>query len=370
MASELVTMGVDRDLALGRVMARAGQAANHVASKHVFAEYRQRKSANTVRRQDADLALFARFLIEAGAIPVPDDLAGLGGDDLQAALDDLAGRLGADLSSTPAAWADVTWGLIETFIKWQLGQGYATGSINVRLSTVKTYARLSMKAGTLSSESYALIRAVGGYRRREARNVDEARAESGLDTRIGHKKATSRVLSMAQVERLKAEHAGDGQGRRDRLLACLLADWGLRCGELAGLRVESFDLGAATLTFYREKVDKWATLELSTTPSTLQAARAYLEGNGAPARGPLLRASTRSGRLIGAGMSKRAITQRVHDLAKRILGIDGLSAHDLRHTAASRYGRDKSTKQLMEIFGWASPAMAVRYQQDAETISV
>jgi len=289
---ELTTINGERELTLGAVMRRAGEAANHVASEHVFADYRLRKAANTVRRQDGDLALFARFLIEAGAIAVPDELAGLGGDDLRAVLDELAAVEGASLASTPAAWRGVTWGLVEGFVKWQLGAGYAVGTVNVRLSTVKVYAKLAMKAGTLSSESYALIRAVSGYRRKEAKNVDERRAERGLDTRIGDKKAMSRVLSGAQVERLKAEHAGDGQGRRDRLIMCLLCDWGLRVGELAGLTVEGFDLGAATLTFYREKVDKWATFELASTPDTLGAARAYLAGNGAPEHGPLLRGST------------------------------------------------------------------------------
>ena len=372
MSSELTTTNAERGLSIGAVMRRAGEAANHAASKHAFAEYRQRRAANTVRRQDAELALFARFLQEVGAIPVPDELADLSGDDLQAALDKLAAVEGAELASTPAAWQGVTWGLIETFVKWQLGEGYAVGTVNLRLSTVKTYAKLAMKAGTLSDRDYALIRAVSGYRRQEAKNVDAGRAERGQETRIGDKKAGFKVLSIAQVKRLKAEHVDDGQGRRDRLIVCLLLDWGLRVGELAGLTVESFNLDTLcpTLSFYREKVDKWATFDLSSTPDTLSAARAYLEGNGAPESGPLLRGSTRSGRLIGKGMSKRAITQRVGDLAGRVLGVEGLSAHDLRHTAATIYGKYKSTKELMEIFGWSSPAMAVRYQEDAKTITI
>lgn len=40
----------------------AGQAANQAATLNVFEEYQQRKSANTLRRQKADLDLLIRFL--------------------------------------------------------------------------------------------------------------------------------------------------------------------------------------------------------------------------------------------------------------------------------------------------------------------
>lgn len=40
----------------------ADQAANRAAARHVFDDYRQRKAANTLRRQDAGLLLFAEYL--------------------------------------------------------------------------------------------------------------------------------------------------------------------------------------------------------------------------------------------------------------------------------------------------------------------
>ena len=49
----------------------AGQAANDAAARVVFTDYRERKAANTIRRQDAGLALCADSLaaveIEAGS---------------------------------------------------------------------------------------------------------------------------------------------------------------------------------------------------------------------------------------------------------------------------------------------------------------
>ena len=53
-------------------LTQAGQAANRAASKHVFAEYRQRKAPNTLRRQDAGLALFAQYLLDVADIPTGD----------------------------------------------------------------------------------------------------------------------------------------------------------------------------------------------------------------------------------------------------------------------------------------------------------
>lgn len=44
----------------------AGRAADEAAARHIFADYRSRKAANTIRRQDADLTLFAQFLAQVG----------------------------------------------------------------------------------------------------------------------------------------------------------------------------------------------------------------------------------------------------------------------------------------------------------------
>lgn len=52
----------------------------------------------------------------------------------------------SDLARDPNAWRGVTWGLVEGFVKWQLRRGYSVGSVNVRLSTVKTYCKLALKA--------------------------------------------------------------------------------------------------------------------------------------------------------------------------------------------------------------------------------
>jgi len=55
-------------------------------------------------------------------------------------------------------------------------------------------------------------------------------------TRIGRKKGDWVSLGPDQIKALKAQ-PDTPQGRRDSLIICLLADLGLRCGELAGLTV-------------------------------------------------------------------------------------------------------------------------------------
>lgn len=313
-------------------------AANRAAAADAFQDYRRRRAPNTLRRQEAALALFARFLAQAGLQP-------------------------GDLARQPEAWRGISWGLIAAFVRWLLRQGYAVGTVNVHLSTLKTYARLAMKAGSVEPGQYALIRAVEGYSRKEARKLDEARQLDEVPTRAGAKKAEPLVLTREQARALKELPADTPQGRRDRLLLLLMLDLGLRCGEVAALRVGDLDLENAELTFYRQKVDKVQTHRL--TADLLLAAGDYL-AHDAQEPGPLLRGSRRDGRLLRrAGLSARAINRRVLELGRRA-GLQGLSPHDLRHTwatAAARAGTPLD--RLQDAGGWASPAMPLRYIEAA-----
>ena len=326
--------------ALSTILAQAGQAANEAAARSTFADYRSRRADNTLRRQDADLELFARYLAQAtgGEAPTGDALA-----------------------TAPEAWRGITWGLVEGFARWLLLRGYAVSSVNVRLSTVKTYAKLAAKAGALDTEALALIRTVSGYSRKEGKRIDERREGANIPTRNGAKKAKPIPLTTDQAAALKAR-PDTAQGRRDALLLCLLLNHGLRVGEVAGLTVADVDLKAGELRFYRQKVDKVQTHRL--TADTLQAARAWLEQD-APPIGPLLRASRKGGDLAEAGMTARAITARVRYLGEQ-LGIKSLSAHDCRHHWATQAARSGTPiDRLQDAGGWASPAMPLRYVEAA-----
>lgn len=343
MANELTPIG---DLAL------AGQVANQLAGKAAWTDYRERLAPNTRNRQDNDLALFAAYLAEKG-LP--------------------AGEVARNLD----AWRGVTWGLVAGFMRWQLAQSYAVSTVNIRLATIKAYCRLAVQAGAMEAEEYAQIRTVKSYRRAEAKHIDEAREAEGIPTRRpvrwvkgerANRKAESTLLTQEQAKALKMQ-SDIPQGRRDRLLICLLLDHGLRVGELAGLTIDNFDLKAGELRFYRPKVHKVQIHRLER--DALQAARDYLASD-APALGPIWRASAskrdgkaKKGQLTRQGMSTRALTERVRTLGAA-LGIASLTAHDCRHYWATQAARSGThLDRLKEAGGWSSLAMPERYIEAA-----
>ena len=309
-----------------------GDRANRAASASRFADYWSRRADQTLRRQDSDLSLFREFLA-------------------------LYQLNTGDLAHDPSAWRPVTWGLVEAFVKWQLSQGYAIKTINVHLSSIKTYARLAMQVGTLLPQEYALIRSVQGYSFREQNRIDQKREHK----RIGLKKAEPVKITPEQAFSLK--HQLDSpQGRRDTLMMCLLLDHGLRVGEVAALSVADFNLAEQQLRFFRPKVNKEQIHHL--TADTAAALAAYQKNNDCPISGLILRRSKKNEELGASGMSERAITGRVAFLGEKI-GLMGLSAHDCRHywaTSAARHGTDPFV--LQEAGGWSSLAMPRRYVQD------
>lgn len=125
------------------------------------------------------------------------------------------------------------------------------------------------------------------------------------------------------------------------------------------LKIEDFNIDAGEVTFYRPKVDKEQTHSLDKN-GLLEATRQYLELD-APNSGPLLRASNRQGGLEDdSRMSERAITGTVQYLGKQ-LGIESLSAHDLRHTWATQAAKRTAIDKVMEAEGWNSPALPLGY---------
>lgn len=323
-----------------------GQAANEAASRAVFNDYRERKAANTIRRQDAGLALFAEYL---QALREKAEI------DFEI----------KDLAKDPEAWHGITWGLVAGFLRWQLGRGYAVTTVNVRLSTIKSYAKLAFKAGVLSADEYALIRSVEGYSRKEQKRIDEQREAEGIETRTGSKKSRAVSINPEQAKKLKMQ-SDNAQGRRDALLMCLMLDHGLRVSEVAGLAVDNIDLETGALTLYRPKVDLWQTHNM--TGDTLQAAKAYLEKD-APESGIIWRRSTKTGVLgdvLSPKSGTRSITKRVEYLG-RFVELVGLSAHDCRHYWATQAVRNGTRiEALKDAGGWSSLAMPARYIEAAK----
>lgn len=310
-----------------------GVIANEIAAAHAFSDYQARLAKRTKRRQRNDLTLFASYL----------DLCGI---------HTAAEALMTDIT----AWHPITHGLVSGFLRYQLQAGYAIGSINVRLATVKRYCGVAAEAHVIDSAASGLIAKIKGYSHKDGRNIDKERPV----TRLGAKKAESVAVSSDQAAQLKRGQPDTPQGWRDALLMCLLLDHGLRCGEIALLTFQHINLYEETLTFYREKVDLAQTHEL--TKDTRVALRRYLGYAQLQPGDYLLRGSRRSGKLEGR-MSERAITARMNVLGERI-GVNRLSAHDGRHTWATlaiKAGTD--VKALQVAGGWKSPHMPIRYAE-------
>ena len=318
-------------------LAVAGRVANGYAAANVFEDFLSRKADKTIATYRRGLDVFGMYLADVGVTGVD----------------------GECLMSNPDCWQDVTWGIVEGFVRWMLDKGYAIATINHRLTAVKIFAKLASKAGALDKLEYLQIKDVTGYGRAEAKRIDARRDV----TRVGRKKAHPVSLTPNQARQLRSQPLDTPQGRRDALLMCLLLEHGLRVGEAAGLTVDNFNLDAGELTFYRPKVDKWQTHKL--TPATLAAARAYFQHD-APDSGRALLASRKGGSLINRPMSTRAMTKRVNWLGRR-LGIDGLSAHDCRHYWATDAARNKTDLfSLQQAGGWASLNMPRRYVEEAK----
>ena len=324
-------------------LAALGAAADQAAERHVFQRYQAPRPESTLRAQRSDLALFARFLTNPAAMEAADEAQ-------------RAAALADALYSGPEAWRGVSFGLVDGFREWLLLRGYAVGSVNRRLATVKRYASLAHEAGVMPSETLARIRGARGIAHKDAATVDERRPSS----RRGTKKAVAVSISPEQADQLLTEHPDTPQGRRDALLMALLLEHGLRVSEVAALRWENF--GEDEFLFYRVKVRK--TQRHGYSRALRSALRRYREVIDFYA-GPLLRASDKTGRLLEHGMSLKAISARVGTLGERV-GLPGLSPHDCRHnwTTAALDG-DTNLFRLQEAGGWSSLAMPRRYAQDA-----
>jgi integrase len=310
-------------------LARAAQVADSIAQAQTLEDYRTGKASNTLARQRDDIALFEAYLVEAGV-----QIAGMA-DDLH-------------------LWADISQGLVSGFVRWQLAKGYSVGSVNVRLSTVRTYARLAAKAGYLPTTAYQEITTIRTISGREGRNIDERREV----TRVGYKKAGPVAISPSHVALIKSRlrelaREGDRLALRDWLLFCLLADHGLRCSEVAGLSGTGIDTSTGLLKFYRRKVHKWQIHRL--TPATLAAAQVYLQTF-------TVHEHLFLGEEPGTALATRTINWRVGELG-RLAGLEGISPHDIRHYWATYSKGDVGA--LQQAGGWTNPYMALKYRVES-----
>src|SRR5258708_24544213 len=241
-------------------LAELGQAAAYAARGIDHLEQHKRQcSPQTRRRYRFDLAHFEAFL--------------------QSAANTTGTCLELDLLNNLQAWQGITPELLMAYQQAMEDEGLATGTISLRVYTVKAFCRVAFNAHLLDADTYGRIRLVETLRPAEADNLDANRRAAGLPTRKPQgknaKKAAWTPLSVAQIKTLLKACGPDRRGTRDRLLILLAFRLGLRVWEMALLKLSSLDLEPGILTLDRPKTHlKQQRLEL---PEELQgAAHAWL----------------------------------------------------------------------------------------------
>lgn len=316
-----------------------GQMANAAAAASVFDLYANEKSQATLETQVDALSTLAAYLGEKRHVTT-----------------------GATLATTPSAWLGMTWGLVQGFRLWMESKGFAIGTINNRLSVVRTYAALAHKAGVIPSNEAALIAAVTNIQSSAGMNIDQRREK----TRVGAKKAGFNTLSRQQVQAL-LDQPDTPRGRRDRAVIATLYYFGTRAEEAALIQVSDVNMSDGLVHVFRPKVKgsemAHGVYDLHDTEfePARQAYTAYVRHD-APVIGMFFRGSMQNSDELGTHpMTRVTISQLVCTLGK-LIGVHNLSAHDLRHTGATHIAAtDNNLVRLRDWGGWSSVAMPARY---------
>jgi site-specific recombinase XerD len=146
--------------------------------------------------------------------------------------------------------------------------------------------------------------------------------------------------------------------RRDEACLRLLAETGMRAGELLGLNVPDVDLGRGVAVIRRGKGGACRYVPFG--PVTGAVVDRYLRVRrhhrlaGTPA---LWLAETGGGERLGYHGLRVALLARA-----KVAGVEGFHVHKLRHTFASRWLAAKGSEGgLMSVAGWRTREMVDRY---------
>ena len=217
----------------------------------------------------------------------------------------------------------------------------APGTINLRLGAVRRLAYEAADSGLLSSDLAAGIRRVKGVR--------------NLGVRLGNWLTAEQSIALWQApnpEKLK--------GKRDRALLAMLLACGLRRHEAVALRLEHLE----------QREDHWAIVDLKgkaghvrTVPVpdwVMEELRIWL--NAAEiARGKIFRRVTKMGRVLGEGMTEKAVWHIIKDSAK-LIGVEKLAPHDLRRSCARLcHAAGGELEQIQFLLGHVSIQTTERY---------
>jgi site-specific recombinase XerD len=226
-------------------------------------------------------------------------------------------------------------------------------TVHARSGRPATPATVARRLSALSSW-YTFLTRLGVAAANPVAGADRPRVDRDHSGTVG--------LSAAEVDALLAAAAEEPGpvGTRHRAMLTLLADLGLRVGELTGLDVTDLghERGHRTIRF----VGKGGRPRIRALgPGAAEALDAYLAVRGGPADGPLFVTAS------GGRVDRHAVFRLVRRLA-RAAGIRSwqrLSPHSLRHAFATT-ARDVGVplEDVQDAMGHADPRTTRRYDRD------
>lgn len=224
---------------------------------------------------------------------------------------------------------------VTSWIAGLVDQGRAGNTVAARQLAVRLFAKWLVEEGELPSDPLAGMK------------------PPKLDAKVVE------VLSDSQLRALvKACQGRTFRDRRDEALVRVMAESGVRAGEMVALQLGDVDLDNATLTIRRGKGGKGRRVPLG--PLTIRALDRYLR----------LRRGHRLGGTstlwLGDGgktFGYHALYAALRGRAERA-GISGFTPHQLRHTFAARWlAAEGSEGGLLTVAGWSKREMIARYVQ-------
>lgn len=260
----------------------------------------------------------------------------------------------------PEAWRGMGVGQVEYFRRWLLKGGqYAPASMAKYLNNIRKLAKVAQKAGTIpTGENFSLVETVPTIDDTKEARAEEAQRRAGAGN---SQKLTWNELGKSDYDALFSALPMTPQGLRDAVMLGFLRWHGPRVGELVNLLWSDIDFDANTIRFYRQKTRSENVVEIKRELRPLLLAYRQIQPDHEDDF--VLSASKKNGELLPQSMTKRSVQWRVKQMGARVLGIDNLGPHDMRHSLAKAWAdQGKTALQANTWFGWKpGSTMFARY---------
>lgn len=243
---------------------------------------------------------------------------------------------------------------IQAFLRWAHTAGVAP---QITKPAAQAFTAHLLDAGAAAATARARLMAL---RRLAAWLADEGEMDDNPLLGLKPPQLDSKVVDALTDDQLRLLlKACTGRGftdRRDEAIVRLMAETGLRAGEVLAMELADVDLQQGRAVVRRGKGGKGRTVPFG--PQTATAVDRYIRAR----RSHRLRDSAAlwlggGGQTLGYAGLNRALKRRA-----QTAGITGFHLHLLRHTAATRWLRAGGSEGgLMAVAGWSTRSMVDRY---------